>query len=167
MWDSQKMYRQSGYQDLDSDVLLSRSSSRGRTNNLLATLLGVLGLTTILGFSAMTYRSLFANQETVVVIPVLDGKESEEMKMIPVLDITSGGGWAGKAPRVGGLPPPNTPDPKWDPEPSDSELGLFDYAAVSVDSIPCAKIGKYVAFLCNFCRDNVLLWLQGRDADGR
>ena len=146
MWESQKVYRQSGYQDLDNDRLLphsSLSSSKGRTNNLLATLVGVLGLASILGLSAMTYRSLFATQETVVVIPVLDVEEAEELKIIPVLDITSGGGWGRKGHRVGGLPPPNTPDSKWDPEPSDSELGLFDYAAVSVDSIPCAKIGKY------------------------
>jgi hypothetical protein len=79
----------------------------------------------------------------VVVIPVLNVDEAEEMKIVPVLDITSGGGWGGAGQRVGGLPPPDTPDPKWDPEPSDSELGLFDYAAVSVDSIPCAGIGKY------------------------
>jgi len=46
--------------------------------------------------------------------------------------------------RVKGLPPPDTPDPQVDPEPSESELGLFEYAAVSVDSIPCAKVGKDV-----------------------
>ena len=144
MWESQKVYRQSNYQDLDHDHLIPRSSSssRGRTNNLLATLVGVLGLASILGLSAMTYRSLNP-QETVVVIPVLNVDEAEEMKIVPVLDITSGGGWGGAGQRVGGLPPPDTPDPKWDPEPSDSELGLFDYAAVSVDSIPCAGIGKY------------------------
>ena len=49
--------------------------------------------------------------------------------------VTSGGGWAR-------LPPPHTPDPKWDPEPSQSELGRFNYAAVAVDSIPCSRIGK-------------------------
>ena len=43
---------------------------------------------------------------------------------------------------LGKLPPPHTPDPKWDPEPSQSLLGEYSYAAVSVDSIPCAKIGK-------------------------
>ena len=43
---------------------------------------------------------------------------------------------------LGKLPPPHTPDPKWDPEPSKSVLGRYNYAAVSVDSIPCAKIGK-------------------------
>ena len=143
MWESRKVFRQSGYQDLDNDRLLPHSSSRGRTNHLLATMVGVLGLASILGVSAMTYRSLFTSQETVVIIPVLNVEEVEEMKMVPVLDITSGRGWGRKGPRVGGLPPPDTPDPKWDPEPSESELGLFDYAAVSVDSIPCAKIGKY------------------------
>ena len=144
MWESQKVYRQSSYQDLDNDLLIPGSSaSRGRINNLLTTLVGVLGLASILGLSAMTYRSLFATQETVVVIPVLNVDEAEEMKIVPVLDITSGGGWGRAGRRVGGLPPPDTPDPKWDPEPSDSELGLFDYAAVSVDSIPCAKVGKY------------------------
>ena len=55
---------------------------------------------------------------------------------------------------LGHLPPPDTPDPKvilmvWfeifhqvDPGPSPSRLGVYQYAAVSVDSIPCAKIGK-------------------------
>ena len=55
----------------------------------------------------------------------------------------------------GHLPPPDTPDPKvratkqlnfkWfqvDPGPSGSRMGVYQYAAVSVDSIPCAKIGK-------------------------
>jgi len=45
---------------------------------------------------------------------------------------------------VKGLPPPDTPDPQVDPEPSESEMGVFEYAAVSVDSIPCAKVGKDV-----------------------
>jgi len=45
---------------------------------------------------------------------------------------------------VGGLPPPDTPDPQVDPEPSASVLGKFEYAAVSVDSIPCATVGKNV-----------------------
>ena len=62
-------------------------------------------------------------------------KKIEEDKKKVELMMTSGGGWAR-------LPPPDTPDPKWDPEPSQSELGRFDYAAVSVDSIPCSKIGK-------------------------
>ena len=61
-------------------------------------------------------------------------------KMTPVVEMTQAGGWGRH--RLGKLPPPNTPDPKWDPEPSDSDLGLFDYAAISVDSIPCATIGK-------------------------
>ena len=56
------------------------------------------------------------------------------------LEVTSSGGWV--VGQLGHPPPPDTPDPKWDPEPSPSKLGLFDYAAVSVDSIPCAKIGK-------------------------
>ena len=34
--------------------------------------------------------------------------------------------------------------PQWNPDPSDSAvLGLYDFAAVSVDSKPCAKVGKY------------------------
>jgi gamma-glutamyltranspeptidase/glutathione hydrolase/leukotriene-C4 hydrolase len=41
-----------------------------------------------------------------------------------------------------GLPPPDTPDPQVDPPPSESRMGKYEYAAVSVDSIPCAKIGK-------------------------
>ena len=59
--------------------------------------------------------------------------------LVVVLGLTglaNSGGWLGK------LPPLHTPDPKWDPEPSQSVLGEFNYAAVSVDSIPCAKIGK-------------------------
>jgi len=45
---------------------------------------------------------------------------------------------------LGHLPPPDTPDPKVDPGPSGSRMGVYQYAAVSVDSIPCAKIGKKV-----------------------
>ena len=33
--------------------------------------------------------------------------------------------------------------PQENPDPSESILGLYDYAAVAVDSKPCAKIGKY------------------------
>ena len=58
-------------------------------------------------------------------------------QFLPVIEHSSGG-WS----RLGHLPPPDTPDPKVDPEPSESIMGKFDYAAVSVDSIPCAKIGK-------------------------
>jgi len=43
-----------------------------------------------------------------------------------------------------GLPPPDTPDPQVDPPPSESRMGAYEYAAVSVDSIPCATIGKDV-----------------------
>ena len=127
------MSRLSGYQDIDAYP--QSPSSRSRTNSLLASLVGVLSLASILFLSAITYRSLFCARETVVVIPVLNTAETEDMKLLPILDVTSGGGWSK-------LPPPDTPDPKWDPEPSDSKLGLFDYAAVSVDSIPCAKVGK-------------------------
>jgi len=50
-----------------------------------------------------------------------------------------GGGFS-----VRGLPPPNTPDPQVDPPPSESVMGRYEYAAVSVDSIPCATVGKDV-----------------------
>jgi len=50
-----------------------------------------------------------------------------------------GGGFS-----VRGLPPPNTPDPQVDPPPSESLMGRYEYAAVSVDSIPCATVGKEV-----------------------
>jgi len=54
--------------------------------------------------------------------------------------------WSGSNHNVNvkGLPPPDTPDPQVDPPPSESDMGVFDYAAVSVDSIPCATIGKDV-----------------------
>ena len=61
-----------------------------------------------------------------------------ETAFIPIIEQSSGG-WS----RLGHLPPPDTPDPKVDPEPSTSRMGKYAYAAVSVDSIPCAKIGKY------------------------
>ena len=73
--------------------------------------------------------------------------------------LTSGGGWG----RLGRLVPPDTPDPKWDPEPSQSELGRFDYAAVSVDSIPCSRIGKsevpppLTSLLIAVCRNIMLM----------
>lgn len=44
----------------------------------------------------------------------------------------------------GAHPPPDTIDPQVDPPPSESRKGNFQYAAVSVDSIPCAKVGKDV-----------------------
>ena len=83
----------------------------------------VLGLTGVLGLAALTAHSLHPGPPS-----------GDRLELV----VTSGGGWG----RLGKLPPPHTPDPKWDPEPSQSVLGEFNYAAVSVDSIPCAKIGK-------------------------
>ena len=81
----------------------------------------VVSLVTVLGLLTFTVISLTSRLLT-------------EDAVVEVV-LTSGGGWAR-------LPPPHTPDPKWDPEPSQSELGRFNYAAVAVDSIPCSRIGK-------------------------
>ena len=142
MWETKKCSRQTGYEDLDRLYREHHppppsSSSRVRASNILTVMVTLLCLTSILGIIAMTYRSF--TEPEVIVIPIND----IEKDMTPVLEITKGGGWSRHSQgRLGKLPPPITPDPKWDPEASDSELGLFDYAAVSVDSIPCAKIGK-------------------------
>ena len=142
MWETKKCSRQTGYEDLDRlyrehHPPSSSSSSYVRASNILPVMVTLLCLTSIIGIIAMTYRSF--TEPDVIVIPIND----LEKEMTPVLEITKGGGWSRQSQgRLGKLPPPNTPDPKWDPEPSESDLGLFDYAAVSVDSIPCAKIGK-------------------------
>ena len=125
--------RVSEYQILDTGHHAPLSSSQSRTGHLLTIMVSVLCFTSIISIMALTYRSLRSAE--VIIVP--------ESEMKPVLVMTEGGGWSRSGqPGLGKLPPPNTPDPKWDPEPSDSDLGLFDYAAVSVDSIPCAKIGK-------------------------
>ena len=90
---------------------------------LVASLLSMLVVVGLLAFTILSLASRLVTEDRE------DREDQVELMM------TSGGGWAR-------LPPPDTPDPKWDPEPSQSELGRFDYAAVSVDSIPCSKIGK-------------------------
>ena len=140
MWESSKNSRLAGYQDLDREPCRHATSPGSRTSHVLTVMVSLLCFTSVLGIIAMTYRSF--NSPNMIVIPIHE-LDKKQVSMKPVLDITEGGGWSQSGSKqLGKLPPPNTPDPKWDPEPSDSELGLFDYAAVSVDSIPCAKIGK-------------------------
>ena len=102
-----------GYEEIGGE----RAGGGGEGRRVWRLVVTLLSLLVVLGLLAFTILSLTSHQDRVV------------------LRMTSGGGWAR-------LPPPHTPDPKWDPEPSPSELGRFDYAAVSVDSIPCSKIGK-------------------------
>jgi len=153
MWET-KQFREHGYMDLDNMYRQHpqpfESGPRSRTGKLLTVLVSILCVSSIIGVIHMTYRSIY--DPDIIVIPInnlhKDFLEEKIEDMTPVLQVTKGGGWSSsRRGRLGHLPPPDTPDPKWDPEESDSELGLFDYAAVSVDSIPCAKIGKDVMLM--------------------
>ena len=140
MWGSSKTSRVAGYRDLDTDRLLAPEPPRSRGSQQLVTVVvSVLCVSCLLGLVTLARR-----QDTVLVILDAEAKLEEEAAASTTprmaLEVTSSGGWG--LGQVGHPPPPDTPDPKWDPEPSPSKLGLFDYAAVSVDSIPCAKIGK-------------------------
>ena len=142
MWGSSKTSRVAGYRDLDTDRLLVPEPPRSRGSQQLVTVVvSVLCVSCLLGLVTLARR-----QDTVLVIldaeAKLEGEATTTASTTPrlALEVTSSGGWG--VGQVGHPPPPDTPDPKWDPEPSPSKLGLFDYAAVSVDSIPCAKIGK-------------------------
>ena len=137
MWGSSKTSRVAGYRDLDTDRLLAPEPPRSRGSQLVTVVVSVLCVSCLLGLVTLARR-----QDTVLVILDAEAKLEEEASTTPrlALEVTSSGGWG--VGQVGHPPPPDTPDPKWDPEPSPSKLGLFDYAAVSVDSIPCAKIGK-------------------------
>ena len=92
---------------------------------------GVLWRLVVTGLSLLVVLGLL----TLTVLSLTSGLTEDAVVEVR---LTSGGGWG----RLGRLVPPDTPDPKWDPEPSQSKLGRFDYAAVSVDSIPCSTIGK-------------------------
>ena len=139
-WSSDKS-SPSGYQNIDSAYqdeisLPSSSSSRSEYSyrhaiTIMVTCMCLAGLvaTICISLRPAPQPNMFE-----VVIP-------EQLKplpeFVPVIDHSSGG-WG----RLGHLPPPDTPDPKVDPGPSPSLMGKYEYAAVSVDSIPCAKIGK-------------------------
>ena len=136
MWGSSKTSRVAGYRDLDTDHLVPEPPRSRGSQQLVTVVVSVLCVSCLLGLVTLARR-----QDTVLVILDAEAK-LEEVTTTPrlALEVTSSGGWG--VGQLGHPPPPDTPDPKWDPEPSPSKLGLFDYAAVSVDSIPCAKIGK-------------------------
>ena len=136
MWGSSKTSRVAGYRDLDTDHLVPEPPRSRGSQQLVTVLVSVLCVSCLLGLVTLARR-----QDTVLVILDAEAKlEDEATTPRLALEVTSSGGWG--VGQLGHPPPPDTPDPKWDPEPSPSKLGLFDYAAVSVDSIPCAKIGK-------------------------
>ena len=137
MWGSSKTSRVAGYRDLDTDHLVPEPPRSRGSQQLVTVVVSVLCVSCLLGLVTLARR-----QDTVLVILDTEAKLEEEVTTTPrlALEVTSSGGWG--VGQLGHPPPPDTPDPKWDPEPSPSKLGLFDYAAVSVDSIPCAKIGK-------------------------
>ena len=137
MWGSSKTSRVAGYRDLDTDHLVPEPPRSRGSQQLVTVVVSVLCVSCLLGLVTLARR-----QDTVLVILDAEAELEEEVTTTPrlALEVTSSGGWG--VGQLGHPPPPDTPDPKWDPEPSPSKLGLFDYAAVSVDSIPCAKIGK-------------------------
>ena len=136
MWGSSKTSRVAGYRDLDKDHLVPEPPRSRGSQQLVTVVVSVLCVSCLLGLVTLARR-----QDTVLVILDAEAKLEEEATTPRLaLEVTSSGGWG--VGQLGHPPPPDTPDPKWDPEPSPSKLGLFDYAAVSVDSIPCAKIGK-------------------------
>ena len=136
MWGSSKTSRVAGYRDLDTDHLVPEPPRSRGSQQLVTVVVSVLCVSCLLGLVTLARR-----QDTVLVILDTEAKlEDEATTPRLALEVTSSGGWG--VGQLGHPPPPDTPDPKWDPEPSPSKLGLFDYAAVSVDSIPCAKIGK-------------------------
>ena len=106
-----------GYQEIGGKTEGGGGGGGRAVGRLVVTVLSLVVVLGLLAFTVLSLSSGLAREDEVVVL------------------MTSGGGWAG-------LPPPHTPDPKWDPKPSQSQLGRFDYAAVAVDSIPCSKIGK-------------------------
>ena len=131
----------SGYQNLDSTYRdesspPQSSSAQPRYSQVITILITSLCLAGLVATICLSLRPAPEPHMFEIVLP-------EQMESVPefapVIEHSSGG-WS----RLGHLPPPDTPDPKVDPEPSPSLMGQYGYAAVSVDSIPCAKIGKYV-----------------------
>ena len=136
MWGSSKTSRVAGYRDLDTDRLVPEPPRSRGSQQLVTVVVSVLCVSCLLGLVTLARR-----QDTVLVILDAEAKlEDEATTPRLALEVTSSGGWG--VGQLGHPPPPDTPDPKWDPEPSKSVLGRYNYAAVSVDSIPCAKIGK-------------------------
>ena len=135
-WES-KHTGPTGYQNLENiyreESSPPRSSlSQPRYGQVLTILITGLCLAGLVATICLSLRPAHTPHVYQIVIP-----EEILTQFLPVIEHSSGG-WS----RLGHLPPPDTPDPKVDPEPSESKMGKFDYAAVSVDSIPCAKIGK-------------------------
>lgn len=128
------------YQDLDSSVLLTnhQRNDRGKKPLHLLLILSCLGICGAVLFFAFNTRNTVPDTNGRLKKTIQEHyKEEDDSELPPILLSMSPSG-------LGHLPPPNTPDPKVDPEPSPSKKGQFEYAAVSVDSIPCAKIGKKV-----------------------
>jgi hypothetical protein len=148
------MYRPDRYEDLDGPPGRPESGpgqgwSRARQALLLLSALGLLalGLRLTTGPSTVTLVTLPEGRLVKLMQePRQEPEQEQEAAWQEVQEVS----WA-PAP-LGHLPPPDTPDPKVtvpaaaslqvDPGPSPSRLGRYQYAAVSVDSIPCAKIGK-------------------------
>lgn len=134
----------SGYQNLDSTYRdesspPQSSSNQSRYSQVITILITSLCLA---GLVATICLSLHPAPEPHLFEIVLPEQIKSVPEFVPVIEHSSGG-WS----RLGHLPPPDTPDPKVDPGPSPSLMGQYGYAAVSVDSIPCAKIGKDVMLM--------------------
>lgn len=135
----------SGYQNLDRTFrdeisLVQSSSNQPRYGQVLTVLITTLCLSCLVATICFSFRSTPEANLFEVVLPEnlkSNSKALDVEVLLPVIEQSSGG-WS----RLGHLPPPDTPDPKVDPGPSPSLMGSYEYAAVSVDSIPCAKIGK-------------------------
>jgi len=114
-----------GYEDIDPLIGQNNDQSEGRSRgHLLTIVLTILGLTGLVSCIFITLKEENISSHEY---------EIHQPSLIKLQQST-----------FGRLPPPDTPDPKVDPGPSDSLLGKFEYGAVSVDSIPCATIGKKV-----------------------
>ena len=142
-WNSDKS-GPSGYQNLDTTYRDEISPSTPPTNQprssqVLTILLTSMCLAGLVATICFSFRPAPVPNMFEIVLPeqMESTQKHQDDEFLPVIE-HSGGGWG----RLGHLPPPDTPDPKVDPEPSSSLLGKYEYAAVSVDSIPCAKIGK-------------------------
>eukprot|EP00092_Neocalanus_flemingeri_P032577 GFUD01035433.1.p1 GENE.GFUD01035433.1~~GFUD01035433.1.p1 ORF type:complete len:688 (+),score=179.86 GFUD01035433.1:54-2066(+) len=138
-----------GYQNMESTYRDESSPpppspSQPRYGQVLTILITCLCLAGLVATICLSLRPALATHMYQIVLPERLETIPEQLytEFVPVIEHSSGG-WS----RLGHLPPPDTPDPKVDPEPSESKLGSYEYAAVSVDSIPCAKIGKDVMLM--------------------